>query len=247
MTVDITRPDWQVALIERGRKRLDELSTGIIERIDSDRTPTVDDIAAMSDDEALADLCSLLAHDLYAEKYDWQNGKTRCGWCVHAAGDTQAAADASPTMTLAEVREHAKTCGHSPMVVEVAKLRADIIELRQALDAAEGPHCSSCGNAIDPDTCWCGDGQHDAYDGHAFVPMGCDCLRVDREWQVVASALRGYLASVKRKLASATTVVDELRKLRAANDPSLDGSLPMDLHAAFAALAAYDATTKETP
>jgi hypothetical protein len=41
------------------------------------------------------------------------------------------------------------------------------------------PTCTGCGNTIDPTTCGCGDpirgGWHD---GHAPVPMGCDCYRV---------------------------------------------------------------------
>lgn len=40
--------------------------------------------------------------------------------------------------------------------------------------------CLRCGNEIDPHVCWCGDerSQHSYYDGHSFVPMGCDCGRV---------------------------------------------------------------------
>ena len=39
--------------------------------------------------------------------------------------------------------------------------------------------CPGCGNGIDPNVCWCGDfySQHNAYSGHNFVPMGCDCGR----------------------------------------------------------------------
>ncbi len=68
-------------------------------------------------------------------------------------------------------------------------------DLEQALEAATGPHCPSCGNAIDPDTCWCGDACDRHYDpnvGHAFVTMGCDCARhpADRDWKKAARALR---------------------------------------------------------
>jgi hypothetical protein len=41
------------------------------------------------------------------------------------------------------------------------------------------PVCDGCDQEIDPDTCGCGsakDGHQ--YDGHPFIPMGCDCHRV---------------------------------------------------------------------
>jgi hypothetical protein len=40
--------------------------------------------------------------------------------------------------------------------------------------------CPECKQEIDPDTCWCGDlyESHTVFDGHYFVPMGCDCFRV---------------------------------------------------------------------
>lgn len=39
--------------------------------------------------------------------------------------------------------------------------------------------CDGCGNEIDPDYCHCGNTpeDHGTYEGHRFVPMGCDCLR----------------------------------------------------------------------
>ena len=42
--------------------------------------------------------------------------------------------------------------------------------------------CPHCKNEIDLDSCWCGRGKSGhPYDlGHSFVPMGCDCGRVDR-------------------------------------------------------------------
>lgn len=39
--------------------------------------------------------------------------------------------------------------------------------------------CSGCEQAIDPNTCWCGESKtkHGDYDNHGFIPMGCDCNR----------------------------------------------------------------------
>jgi hypothetical protein len=44
--------------------------------------------------------------------------------------------------------------------------------------------CSLCKNEIDPDTCWCGMGPEDHnayYDGHFFIPIGCDCYRIKED------------------------------------------------------------------
>lgn len=129
------RPDWQVALIDRGRQLIARMSTSVIDCIDSGGSLTVEQVEAMSDYDAIAAMCELFAYDLYVEKYEpfaWGNGPQKCGWCVFAAGDTQEAADAATTMTLAEVREHAKTCEHSPLVAEVQQLRSRAIPAVEA-------------------------------------------------------------------------------------------------------------------
>jgi len=75
------------------------------------------------------------------------------------------------------------------------RLKAENVELRQQIEDATGPHCSGCGNAIDPECCWCGDApaSHRWDDSHGFVPMGCDCSRADQDWKKLASALREQL------------------------------------------------------
>lgn len=87
---------------------------------------------------------------------------------------------------------------------------ADEIDgLRQSLDEAIGPHCSSCGNAIDPAVCWCGDGpaaQH-CDETHPFIPMGCDCSRAERDWQKVATARGERLWQTQRELEALTARV----------------------------------------
>jgi hypothetical protein len=44
------------------------------------------------------------------------------------------------------------------------------------------PICPGCKKEIDPDVCGCGgSGCRADWDGHSFVPQGCDCLRVKDE------------------------------------------------------------------
>ena len=35
--------------------------------------------------------------------------------------------------------------------------------------------CKSCGQLVDPETCWCGLTVDHYYDGHSSIPMGCIC------------------------------------------------------------------------
>ena len=67
-------------------------------------------------------------------------------------------------------------------------------QLRRELEEARGPHCTGCGNAIDPDVCHCGEyaKDHNQGSGHSPVPMGCDCHRDDTDWRKVANT-RGML------------------------------------------------------
>lgn len=46
------------------------------------------------------------------------------------------------------------------------------------LESRLRPLCPGCGNEIDPEWCHCGSPiTHSAWEGHAPVPMGCDCFR----------------------------------------------------------------------
>jgi hypothetical protein len=82
---------------------------------------------------------------------------------------------------------------------EIAQLRYDrddIAGLRQALEDLAGPHCSSCGYAIDPDVCHCGedvDKHAGGFDSHAPVPMGCQC-----HMDGVGRATKDLLATIQR-------------------------------------------------
>lgn len=68
-------------------------------------------------------------------------GLHRCGWCVAAAGDNEAAWQAVPTMDAAAIRAHTQGCEHNPLVRRVKELEGAIFKLgdallRGALDAA---------------------------------------------------------------------------------------------------------------
>ena len=87
-----------------------------------------------------------------------------------------------------------------------ADLKQQVLELQEALDMATGPHCSSCANPIDPDTCWCGASDCSPYDGHSFCPMGCTCGfgTENRDWKEYAGKLRELLWQEQRKVAELT-------------------------------------------
>lgn len=102
-------------------------------------------------------------------------------------------------------------------------------ELRQALDLATGPHCPSCGNAIDPDTCHCGElvDRHDPMnDGHSAVPMGCMCGYAEPDWKQLATFRGEYIwkqraANAKLMENSGPTVADlqaEIERLTKTTD-----------------------------
>lgn len=44
---------------------------------------------------------------------------------------------------------------------------------------AQGNLCENCCSYIASDLCWCGQTaeEHSAWNGHTFVPMGCNCQR----------------------------------------------------------------------
>lgn len=99
----------------------------------------------------------------------------------------------------------------------VLSLIEDLRATRQALDAAEGPHCNGCGNAVDDDVCWCGDyiKSHGQGDGHTPVRMGCDCSRDPRDvdWPKVASGLRARLWAATKGGDKLKAEVGRLRSL----------------------------------
>lgn len=60
--------------------------------------------------------------------------------------------------------------------------------VREAVIAENKLHfCGGCGAEIDPSVCCCGStGCSQMYDGHPFVPMGCNCHREERHQTILA-------------------------------------------------------------
>jgi hypothetical protein len=87
-------------------------------------------------------------------------------------------------------------------VETIRALLGHIAALQQRNDESEGSHCSSCGNAIDPDCCWCGTtAPNHVGEEHGFVPMGCDCGRdpSERDWKRCANGVRRLLWREKHR------------------------------------------------
>jgi hypothetical protein len=66
--------------------------------------------------------------------------------------------------------------------LEETKGRAKLEHYQRILKDLDLPvvhECLGCGNEIDPDVCHCGitKENHTAWEGHTFVPAGCDCGR----------------------------------------------------------------------
>ena len=76
------------------------------------------------EDSEWSDLCNQ-QQALLAERYRLTSPQV-CGWCMHAAGDTEEARETATKYTLDEVREHTKICPHNPVVTEAEQLRAQV-------------------------------------------------------------------------------------------------------------------------
>jgi hypothetical protein len=70
-------------------------------------------------------------------------------------------------------------------------------------DEREEDVCTGCGKLIDPECCGCGDPRKGhGYDGHGFIPLGCDCCRHGDdadEQRRVARMFREKVAAAERK------------------------------------------------
>lgn len=95
-------------------------------------------------DEEWSALCNQ-QHALLEQRVTWPPTNNKCGWCVRAAGDNQAAAESLPTFTIDEIREHSLLCANHPLVAQLAAMTAardracsmldDAVQLRD--DASE--------------------------------------------------------------------------------------------------------------
>jgi hypothetical protein len=50
----------------------------------------------------------------------------RCGWCVAAVGDDDAAWQSAEDFDLAGIKAHTLKCPHNPLVKELTELRAEV-------------------------------------------------------------------------------------------------------------------------
>lgn len=95
-----------------------------------------DELAAIAQDQ----------HELLAAKLTWPPANNKCGWCVHAAGDNQSAAESATTYTLEDVRAHSLVCPHNPVTAErdAAIARAEFAEKQVNLRIEEGNEARRC-------------------------------------------------------------------------------------------------------
>lgn len=61
----------------------------------------------------------------------------RCGWCVAAAGDDDAAWKAAPQYDLSSIKAHTLACPHNPLVKERNELVAKLAKYEPIVDAAK--------------------------------------------------------------------------------------------------------------
>jgi len=97
-------------------------------------------------------------------------------------------------------------------ILAIKAQRPQVADLQLTLEEVTGPHCSSCGNAIDPTVCWCGaPSTGHRGDEHSFVPSGCTCgygpPTTQAEWMRVVNNLREQLhqARARQSLRGFTT------------------------------------------
>jgi hypothetical protein len=104
-----------------------------------------------------------------------------------------------------EVLEEIGADRPDPRIVPIAEA---LLAAEYTLESLTGPHCQSCANPIDPDTCWCGTGVPHYDDGHDFVPAGCDCMRYERDWKKLAVARGQLLGQALSKIRAMHDLVD---------------------------------------
>lgn len=85
-------------------------------------------VADYTDDEALALGFGILGHESFESRKYHPEWKQKCGWCVEAAGNDQAAWDNAVDFDdRAAVRNHTLTCEHNPIVVERDRLKQAVM------------------------------------------------------------------------------------------------------------------------
>jgi len=102
-----------------------------------------------------------------------------CFWPPDGLNDNGRELGLSP-WTLQAIKAACELVGTALIDAECRNLEA-LLARGGGTPAVTRPRCTRCGNEIDPDCCWCG-GKIDAHtmsDGHAPIPWGCDCGRVE--------------------------------------------------------------------
>ena len=88
----------------------------------------------------------------------------RCGWCVAAAGDDQAAWTAAPEMDLAAIKAHTLVCPLNPPVKELAEARAELVRIRPVyVLACELQDSDQCEDHCVGDECQTGDVENELF------------------------------------------------------------------------------------
>lgn len=137
MTEQKQRPSHEIAMIDRARPIVIELTDSALDKLPGNVDEiTAEHLAALTDGEAIALLTNMFARELYENRPKYGEGPQVCGWCIDAAGGGQEAWDATPKMTLAEVREHTLTCEHNPLVARVRELQDAITAVMNSADDA---------------------------------------------------------------------------------------------------------------
>lgn len=62
--------------------------------------------------------------------------------------------------------------------------------------------CGGCRREIDPETCGCGSEKrhHGVWDGHPFVPMGCDCYRDKGDQRMASVCTETFFGSLEQQI-----------------------------------------------
>lgn len=152
-------------------------------------------------------VCSSLYHLVRARRLELHAARLRADL---AAQDESAAAGLSAGNEIIAALEAERDVARADLASERrarAACLAEIADLRRRL----GPHCASCGNAINLDVCQCGSPVHGhANEGHTIVPMGCAChLDHQPDWQRIAETRHRLCA------------IAHLRALRAEDDAAI--------------------------
>lgn len=117
------------SMIDTGRVTLVDPLDALLDQLSSTKTDSGDG-TAQAEIERLRKECeewSVLCnqqHALLEQRLTWPPHNNICGWCVRAAGDTQASAVEMPRFTLDEIREHSLVCVHHPLIAELAAMTA---------------------------------------------------------------------------------------------------------------------------